>query len=261
MDLGLSGKVALVTGGSRGIGRAIAEALRDEGASVAICARAQPALGAAAREMSTASTHVMPVQADVRSRDAVERMVAEVVAAFGRLDVLVNNAGAPGGTATGGLAELSDDDMFVDFDTKFMGYLRCTRAVAPEMKRQSWGRIVNIGGLSGRQAGSYTSAVRNLALSHLTRTAALEVGPFGITVNLIHPGNMEVWADSLERGARREGISVAEVERRKRENAIRRPVAVQEIGAAVAFLASTQAAAITGETFAISGGMGKAVVI
>jgi len=261
VDLGLAGRVALVTGGSRGIGRAIAEVLRDEGASVAICGRDAEDLAAAARDLAATGARILPVRADIRDRDAVDRMVAEVVGSLGRLDVLVNNAGDPGGTAEGPLERISDGDLLIDFDTKFMGYLRCTRAVVPHLKARGWGRIVNVGGLSGREAGNYTGGIRNLALAHLTRTVALEVGPFGITVNLVHPGNVRA-SDALNAlKARRLAIPVAEVEGRARQNAIRRPVEHREIAELVAFLASARASAITGETLGVSGGVGKAVVL
>lgn len=235
--------------------------LRDEGASVAICGRDAEALAGAARELAAAGARILPVRADVRDRDAVERMVAEVVASLGRLDVLVNNAGDPGGMAEGPLARIADDDLLADFDTKFMGYFRCTRAAVPHLKAGGWGRIVNIGGLAGREAGNYSGGIRNLALAHLTRTVALEVGEFGITVNLVHPGNVRASDALTALKARRLALPVAEVERRALQNAIRRPVEHREIAELVAFLVSARAAAITGETFAISGGVGKAVVL
>ncbi len=188
-------------------------------------------------------------------------MFEQVIATFGRIDVLINNAGDPGGKAAGPLERLSDDDLLMDFDTKFMGCVRCTRAAAPHMQRQRWGRVVNIGGFSGRKAGQYAGAVRNLALSHLTRTIALELGRFGITVNLIHPGSVEQSDDLRDRRARIDGVSAAEIEARSYQNAVRRPVAPSEIAAAVAYFASTQAAAVTGETLAITGGTGDAVVL
>ena len=139
MDLELKGKVAIVTGGSRGIGKAIARQLAAEGASVAICARTEETLKAAAKELAKETgSRVLPFVANVSSKDSVDRMVEAVVESFGRLDILVNNAGQPGGKATGPLATVTDEDMLSDLDTKLVGYLRCVRAAAPHMVRHSW---------------------------------------------------------------------------------------------------------------------------
>ncbi len=258
MDLGLRDRVALVTGGSRGIGRAIAEALYGEGATVAICARDADALDVAAREMSTGGGRVLAVAADTRDHGSVDRMVRGVVERLGRVDILVNNAASPGGSARGPLREIDDGALLSDLDTKLVGYLRCIRAVAPEMERRRWGRVVNIGGLSARNAGTYAGAV-NLALAHLTRTAALELGPSGITVNLVHPGNVLSRHNAELRSLERAGGS-ADPEQVLRNNAIARPIRPEEIASLVAYLVSDQAAGITGETIAISGGKGTAIV-
>jgi NAD(P)-dependent dehydrogenase (short-subunit alcohol dehydrogenase family) len=141
----------------------------------------------------------------------------------------------------GPLAEADDKTLLEDIDTKVVGYLRCAKAVAPHMQRQRWGRIVNIGGLSGRRSGNI-SGLRNAAIVHLTKTLADELGPHGITVNLVHPGTTRT-----ER-------TDAEAERRGSANAIRRMVDASEIGHVVAFLASTKAANVTGVAIDASGG-------
>jgi len=242
MDLGLTGKVAIVTGGSRGIGRAIARELAREGSDVAICARQRQALDEAAKALSQETgRRIIPIVADTMSSESVAQLVKSTVAALGRVDVLVNNASTPGGMVRGPLADADDKTLLEDIDTKVVGYLRCAKAVAPHMRQRKWGRIINIGGLSGRRSGNI-SGLRNAAVVHLTKTLADELGAHGITVNLVHPG-----ATRTER-------TDAETERRAASNAIQRIVDASEIAQVVAFLASVKAANVTGVAIDASGG-------
>jgi len=242
MDLGLTGRVAIVTGGSKGIGRAIARELAAEGADVAICARQRQPLDEAAKALAAETgRRIVPIVADTMSTESVAHLVEATVAALGRVDVLVNNASTPGGMVRGPLAEADDKTLLEDVDTKVIGYLRCAKAVAPHMRSSGWGRIVNIGGLSGRRSGNI-SGLRNAAVVHLTKTLADELGAHGITVNLVHPGPTRT-----ER-------TDPETERRAASNAIRRMVDASEIGLVVAFLASTKAANVTGVSIDASGG-------
>ncbi len=263
MDLELKGKVALVTGGSQGIGKAIARELAMEGADVAVCARTRQELEAAARELAQETgRRVLPVVADVADAQAVQRMVDITIEGLGRLDILVNNAGRPGGVATGPLEAVTDEAMHEDLNTKFMGCLRCARAVAPHMARQGWGRIINVAGQSARSSGSYGTGIRNIAMVHLSKTLSDELGPSGITVNVVHPGTARTpWVDQMlaDRG-RRHGITAEEMEARTAGGAaIRRIVESREVAYLVAFLASPKAACITGEAIAASGGASHAV--
>jgi NAD(P)-dependent dehydrogenase (short-subunit alcohol dehydrogenase family) len=263
MDLELTGKVALITGGSRGIGKAIALVLAEEGADVALCAREPRALEAAAAEIAGKTgrrVHAFP--ADVRDRAVVDRLVADVAAAFSRLDILVNNAGMPGGLAFGPLERVQDEVVLEDLDTKYMGALRCARAALPHMKRRGWGRIVNIGGTSGRFASNYSGGVRNVALVHFTRMLAHEVGREGITVNIVHPGatHTEGIDPLIEERARLKGLTLETWRERMLEDmAIGRMVEAREFAWVVAFVASPRAAAISGEVISASGGTGRAI--
>jgi NAD(P)-dependent dehydrogenase (short-subunit alcohol dehydrogenase family) len=242
MDLGLQGRAAIVTGGSRGIGRAIAKMLASEGMDVAICARQRQPLDEAAKALSQETgRRIIPIVADTMSSESVAQLVDATLRAFGRVDVLVNNASTPGGMVRGPLAEADDKTLLEDIDTKVVGYLRCAKAVAPHMQQRRWGRIINIGGLSGRRSGNI-SGLRNAAIVHLTKTLADELGAHGITVNLVHPGTTRT-----ER-------TDAEAERRASSNAIRRMVDAAEIGQVVTFLASTKAANVTGVAIDASGG-------
>jgi NAD(P)-dependent dehydrogenase (short-subunit alcohol dehydrogenase family) len=242
MDLGLTGRVAIVTGGSRGIGRAIAKMLASEGVDVAICARQRQALDEAAKALSQETgRRIIPIVADTMSSESVAELVDMTMKTFGRVDVLVNNASTPGGMVRGPLAEANDKTLLEDIDTKVVGYLRCAKAVAPHMQQRRWGRIINIGGLSGRRSGNI-SGLRNAAIVHLTKTLADELGAHGITVNLVHPGTTRT-----ER-------TDAETERRASSNAIRRIVDASEIAQVVTFLASAKAANVTGVAIDASGG-------
>ncbi len=257
MDLELTGKRAIVTGGSRGIGKAIAIELAREGVDVAICARDRATLEAAAVEIGAAGRKVVPVEVDARDRDSVDRAVDEAVGALGGVDILVNSAGQPGGLGTGPLPTVRDEDMFEDFNTKTFGTLRFCRAVAPHMQEQGWGRIINIGGLSGRQPGTYSTGMRNVAITHLTRTLSLELAPRGITVNIVHPGMTRTeWASGRwEEAARRQGRPPEEGERIAAERALmKRVVDASEIAYVVTFLASPRAGAVSGEVIGVGGG-------
>ncbi|MPZ25614.1 MAG: SDR family oxidoreductase [Micromonosporaceae bacterium] len=260
MELGLAGRVALVTGGSHGIGRATAQSLAAHGARVALLARDPQWLGAAADEIASATgSPVLPVPGDVRDAASVSRAVGQVVEAWGGVHILVNNAGSPGGTTSGTLDELDEGALLDDFDTKFLGYLRCARECARPMKAAGWGRVVLVGGLSARMAGNYTSGFRNLALGHLARSMAWELGSFGITVNVVHPGTVRT-EDWLDRRARQLGVTSAEYEKAAAaRTAIGRVVEASEVSDAIAFLASDRAAAISGEVLVVSGGAGEAV--
>jgi NAD(P)-dependent dehydrogenase (short-subunit alcohol dehydrogenase family) len=262
MDLELTGKVAIVTGGSRGVGKAIALELAREGVDVVICGRNREALETAATELTRETgRRIVPVPTDTTARASVEQMVKETVATLGKVDILVNNAATPGGLVQGSLAEASEEALLEDINTKVVGYFRCAREVAPHMQRQGWGRIINIGGLSGRRSGNI-SGLRNAAIVHLTKTLSDQLGPSGITVNLVHPGTTrtERSGPMYTERARQQGVSVEEIERRiAQENAIRRIVDAKEIGYVVAFLASPKATAITGEVIAAGGGTMRAV--
>ena len=219
MDLGLQGKHAIVTGGSRGIGKAIARELAREGVDVAIVARSKGDLEATARELAAATNRrIVPLAADVTSKEQVDRMVAEAAQQLGGLHILVNSGSAPGGsaTATGPIDTVVDEDLIEDFNTKYVGALRCSRAVIPFMKTAGWGRIINISGGNARTAGNLSGGARNAALVHMTKTLAVQMGRHGITVNCIHPGatRTERTPSLLAARATQLGVSPEEAERR-----------------------------------------------
>lgn len=259
MDLQLAGARAIVTGGSRGIGLAVARGLRAEGARVAIVARHEERLRAAAAELGP---EVLAVPADTTDDAAVRAMVEEVVGAWGGVDVLVNAAAQPAGGPVPALADLTDAEVQADFDTKVLGYLRCARAVAPHMTAQGRGRIVNISGLNARRTGSIAGGIRNVAVAALTANLADELGPSGVGVTVVHPGLVET-----ERTPRlvadRAAASGRTAEQVRADlaagSSLRRLVTAEEVANVVVFLCSPLAVAVTGDAVGVGGGNRGAV--
>ena len=265
MDLELEGKAALVTGGSKGIGKAIAGALAGEGVDVAIAARTKEALDATAAELAAeTSRRIVPIVCDTGSTPAVDAVVASAVEQLGRLDILVNNAARPGGGAgpVPSLETTTDANFAEEMNTKVLGYLRCARAAAPHLKANGWGRIINISGMAARQSGTAIGSMRNVAVAALTKNLADELGPHGINVTVVHPGLTwtERMPDLMAHRAAEQGISVEEAtERAAGGNSVRRIIDASDIANVVAFLASPKSVAISGDTIAAGGGVGRAI--
>jgi NAD(P)-dependent dehydrogenase (short-subunit alcohol dehydrogenase family) len=270
MDLGLQGKRAIVTGGSLGIGKAIARELAREGVDVAIVARTKETLEAAAKELAAETgRRVIPLVADVTSKAQVDAMVAQAAAQLGGLHILVNSGSPPGGsaTATGPIETVVDEDLLHDFNVKYVGALRCARAAIPYLKEQRWGRIINISGTNARNAGNLSGGARNTSLVHLSKTLAVQLGRFGITVNCVHPGitRTERTPRLLAARGKELGVDPADVEKTDfapdspRGNAIGRMVDAAEVAYVTAFLASDKAWAISGELIVATGGAGRSV--
>jgi NAD(P)-dependent dehydrogenase (short-subunit alcohol dehydrogenase family) len=259
MDLDLAGKTAIVTGGSRGIGKAIARELAAEGVDVAIVARSRDALSQSAEELAEATgRRIVPVTADTASDASVKAMVDQVAAAFGHIDILVNCAAQPGGQAPPPkLAEVTDEAFYADIDVKVMGYLRCAREVAPYMIRQRWGRIISISGLAARGTGSIIGSTRNVAVVAMSKNLADELAPHGINATVVHPGltRTEKTPGVIAALAARQSITEDEAERRMATNLIGRLVDAREIAYIVTFLASPRATAINGDAIPAGGGV------
>ncbi|MCC7363019.1 MAG: SDR family oxidoreductase [Dehalococcoidia bacterium] len=264
MDLQLTGKRALITGGSRGIGKAIALELAREGCDVAIAGRDAAALAAARDEIAAATGRtVVAVAADTGVTTDVQRMVDEAVAALGGIDILVNNAAKPGGQGpVPKLGDITDDLFWDDVNVKVMGYLRCAQAVAPHMAANGWGRIINISGLAARQTGSTIGSIRNVAVAAMAKNLADELGPAGITVTVVHPGltRTEKTDGVVAARAQHTGRSPEDIERDMAAgNTVQRIIDAQEVAWVVAFLASPKAGSINGDAIAVGGGVGRAI--
>ncbi len=256
MDLELGGKVAIVTGGSKGIGKAIALELAREGVDIAIAARTADELAVTAAEIrAETGMKVIGIPTDTTNWNDVVNMVDTAIDKLGRVDILVNSAAMVGGQVRGSLAEAMEKDLIEDLDTKVVGYFRCIKAVAPHMQAQKWGRVISIGGLSARNASIY--GLRNAAVVHLTKTLSDQLGADGITLNVIHPGFTltEGANERLDNRARQQGLSREAVDRSISQNvAIGRIVKPHELAWLTAYLASPKSECITGEVIAAGGG-------
>ena len=250
MDLQLNGKRALVTGASRGIGKAIALTLAREGVDVVIAARNLDTLNATAVELASATgRRIVPLVVDTGDDASVEALVEQAVQALGGIDILVNNAATPGGAAPAAtIAQATSAAVLDDVNVKVAGYLRTAQAVAPHLVAGGWGRIINIGGLAARSTGHYVASIRNVAVSALTKNLADELGPQGVTANVIHPG-----------GTRTEKTTPEAEARIAASNTIGRIVDASEIAWLVAVLASPLSGAINGQTLAAGGGTPKVI--
>jgi NAD(P)-dependent dehydrogenase (short-subunit alcohol dehydrogenase family) len=259
MDLELVGKTAIVTGGSQGIGKAIARELASEGVDVAIVARSAEALKQSAAELAEATgRRIVPIVADTGSDASVRAMVEQAAGTFGHIDILVNCAAQPGGQAPPPkLAQITDDAFFSDVNVKVMGYLRCAREVAPHMIRQRWGRIINVSGLAARSTGTIIGSVRNVAVVAMAKNLAEELAPHGINVTVVHPGitRTEKTPGVVASLAERQGISEADAEKRMVNNLLGRWIEARDIAYVVTFLASPKAAAINGDVIPAAGGV------
>jgi NAD(P)-dependent dehydrogenase (short-subunit alcohol dehydrogenase family) len=265
MDLELKGKVAIVTGGNRGIGKAIGRVLVGEGASVALIARDQAKLDAAVAEIGKqGGGQAKGFKCDTTDDAGVKRMVADVASAFGgRVDILVNCAAKPSGQGKPpSLGEITTEEFWDHMNTKVMGYLRTAREVAPYMMKQKSGRIINVSGLGARTTGTTIGSIRNVGVAALTKNLADELSPHGIQVVCVHPGltRTEATPGVVAAQAKAQGVSEAEIEKRMAgRNLARKLITADEIGYVVAFLASPKAIAINGDSIAAGGGNPSAI--
>jgi NAD(P)-dependent dehydrogenase (short-subunit alcohol dehydrogenase family) len=253
VDLELTGRRAVVTGGSSGIGLAVARSLAAEGVDVALVARGVEALERAAEQVTAESgRRAIAVPADTGDDDAVAAMVEAVVGQLGGVDILVNAAATP---AT--RAPFTDGDLEREVNVKVRGYLRCARAVAPHMTAAGWGRIINISGLAARFTGSIVGSVRNVAVAAMTKNLADELGGQGINVTVVHPGmtRTERTPEAMAVMADARGTTVEELEERLAAGvSIGRLVTAEEVAAVVTFLASPRSVALNGDAIAAGGG-------
>ncbi len=263
MDLHIQGKSALVTASSKGLGKAAALALAQEGANVCIAARDMDALNKTAEDIRHhAAGKVLAVPADVTSRHDLEHLVQTVRQELGSIDILVNNAGGPRPRL---FAEMSDEDWLQAFNLNFMSATRLSRIVLPSMRDKHWGRIINITSIGVKQP------LPNLVLSNGMRTALVatsktlagQVAPYGITVNNVCPGYTltdrvrALAADAATQTGKTSAEVLAEMEADIPMHRLGKP---EELAALITFLASEQAAYITGTTIQCDGGYYQGVM-
>jgi 3-oxoacyl-[acyl-carrier protein] reductase len=260
VDLELKGRVALVTGGSSGIGAAIAYTLVSDGAAVAICGRQAEPLEEVAASLPNARL-VLPVQADTGSPEQVRQLVERVVEHFGALDILVNNAGS---SLFAPLEEVPDERWVSDLNVKLVGYARCLREVLPHLKRSAHGCMVNVGGNAGRHPLVYhlPGGAANAGLLHFTVAMAEYLGPEGIRVVGVAPGLVDTPRLSKQFEVQARLWDVPEEVARARMieqiplRAISRP---DDVANLVCFLVSDRARMITGTTITIDGGFTRGI--
>lgn len=259
MELGLKGKVAVITGASKGIGLRTATLLAMEGADVAICARTEAALEEAKRAIEQASgRRVFAMPVDVRQAQACESFIDAVAETFGRLDILVNNAGTR--NARDFLA-VSDEDWQGDLDLKLFAAIRCSRRAVPHMQRQGGGAIVNVTAIGGKTPGpsSMPSSVSRAAGIALTKAMSKDLGKHGIRVNAVCIG--QIRSDQIEKmwKAQRPELTWEEFARLPEHNIpLGRIGDTDEAARVIAFLASDAASYVTGVALNIDGGLAAA---
>jgi NAD(P)-dependent dehydrogenase (short-subunit alcohol dehydrogenase family) len=263
-DLGLQGKRALVTGGSRGIGKEIALALLEQGARVVVAARDGEVLAATVTDLATKTgNEVHGFTVDTRDDASVDALVTQAVAALGGLDIVVNSAARPGAAPpVPGISGLESDYLLGELDTKLVGYARVARAAAPYLVSNGWGRIINISGLAARSTGNIPGTVRNIAVAALTKALADELSPKGVNVTVVHPGatRTERTAETVRKRAATDGTSEADTEKALYGGSlIGRIVEAREVADIVLFLASPRSVAITGDAVAAGGGTPRAI--
>lgn len=256
MDLGLQGKVALVTGGSRGIGRAIVHDFAREGCHVAFSARGEEALKATEREVVELGAQVLAVPADMTNTADIERLVNQTVERFGSVDVLVNNVG---GSRGGQTWDTSDEDWAEVLYLNLFAAVRTTRLVIPLMRQRGWGRVINITSIYGREAGgAMTYNAVKASMNSWSKALAKQLAKDGILVNVVAPGSVLFPGGSWERRQKDNPVFI--------ENFVRNDMPLgrfgrpEEIAAMVAFLASERASLMAGACVNVDGCQSRSTI-
>jgi len=263
LDLGLKNRVAIVTGSSRGIGKAIAYGLAEEGAKVTICARNEDALTEAAKEIAShTKAEVLPLRADLKNRKDSTSLVQGTVERFGRLDILVNNTGGPPPSL---FLETSEEDWRSAVDSLLMSVIDCCSEAIPHMKEHKWGRIINMTSFAAKQPAErliLSNALRAGVLG-LTKTLSNELGEYGILVNAVCPGwTLTRRVEELARttGEKTGKTYEAVIAEWASSIPLRRLARPEEIANLVVFLASERASYITGAVVQVDGGYIKSLL-
>jgi 3-oxoacyl-[acyl-carrier protein] reductase len=260
VDLGLAGRCAVVTGGSKGIGLEIARELVSEGVAVAICARNTDEVQGAVKELSSQAGSVFGWSCDVTDPVAVDEFIKAAASELGGIDILVNNAGA---AHPGTFETLSDEDWQADLDVKLFSQIRCTRAVLPYLRASEAPRIININAVYAKypDPSFFATTVNRAACLNLTKALSQQYGPENILVNSVNIGFVVTPQWTNIRAKRAPELSEEEFfsQLAAKEVPLGRFGRVEEVSGLVAFLASDRASYITGAVIDVAGGMGKYV--
>jgi 3-oxoacyl-[acyl-carrier protein] reductase len=257
VDLGLKDRVAIVTGGSRGIGKACARELLAEGACVVLVSKSPEINAAAAREFEKDHPgRVLGVPTDVNDDQAIRAMTEKAVAQFGRIDILVNGAAT---VIPQDFFKMDDAHLTSLLDQKFNAAARCIRHVVPHMRKRKWGRIINLSGLAGRQPHFTVvpAALNNAAMLNLTKSLAVELAKDNILINACVPYiiNTERQDETMKEWAQMTGQTEDDVRRQRVSKVpVGRMGTPEEVGAVVAFMASERASYVVGTAWYVDGG-------
>jgi 3-oxoacyl-[acyl-carrier protein] reductase len=258
MDLGISGKTALVTGGSRGLGRQCALSLAAEGVNVAICGRTKETLDRTAAELEGLGVTAVPIVWDVSNTSTVKDLHAEIKSSLGEIDILINNVG--GSPVKGDLTQVPLDDFKATFDLNLFGGYELMRLTIPYMRERKWGRIINIASIWGREQGGHVSYMAaKAALIATTKNTAIALAKDGILINSLAPGSIEHADGSWERFQKDNPPEVVRdfIDQNLPMGRFGWP---EPVGDLVAFLCSDRAGLITGSCIVVDGGQSYSMI-